>query len=437
MTSEIRGVSRFSRFSINGKAMAISKALSVSVFNQVVSSGTNFALGIYLVRVLPPEAFGLYGIGFAISLFYAGIGNALFLTQMVVHSPDKAPDDRLPYAGRILSLVVLFCALSGFFAGIVLFVGSIFWEPVAHYAEFSGAVIAASIGYLLKDFFVRHSYNMRRETWALTINSTIACTMGVLLWVQYVVVETFNVELAIWIYALAQLGGVVAGAFFAKLPISVRQQCGLRGDLKEVWHGGKWASITNLVYFIRTQAHTIVVATLLGPVGVANLNAARLLVTPAVMLTPALSQVAMPRLASVRAQGDAQVVKYGFVVTLVLLAVALIYCSILLGGYEFIVIRLLGDKYQDVFSIVLLWCVYTCLLALRNGAELSSQVLRKFKNLSTANSLSALVSIFAVYGLTVAIGLQGALLGLAVAEFLLIVWLCRMMLMAFRDEKHF
>ena len=172
-------------------------------------------------------------------------------------------------------------------------------------------------------------------------------------------------ELAIWIYALAQLGGVVAGAFFAKLPISVRQQCGLRGDLKEVWHGGKWASITNLVYFIRTQAHTIVVATLLGPVGVANLNAARLLVTPAVMLTPALSQVAMPRLASVRAQGDAQVVKYGFVVTLVLLAVALIYCSILLGGYEFIVIRLLGDKYQDVFSIVLLWCVYTCLLALR------------------------------------------------------------------------
>lgn len=411
-----------------GQAKAIGKVLSISVLNQVVSSGTNFALGIYLVRMLPPAEFGLYGIGFAISLLYAGFGNALFLTQMVVHTPDKAPEDRLPYAGRMFLLVALFCAATVLLIALMLLVGGIVWETVARQSQFASAVMAASVAYLLKDFFVRQAYNMRRETWALTIHGAIACTMAVLLWLQYQFITSFNVEMALWIYTTAQVSGALLGYRLARLPVAIHKRHELLGDLREALHGGKWVSITNLVYFARTQAHTIVVASLLGPVGVAKLNAARLLVTPAVMLTPALSQVAMPRLAVAREQGERKLMKLGRLITSALLAVALLYCAALLGGYDLIVDKVLGANYQDLFVITALWCLWTCLTAVRNGAELVWQVLKRFKKLSGVNTFGALLSLVATYVLTSIYGLHGALIGLVLGEVVMIIFLFRILL---------
>lgn len=128
----------------------VGRALSVSVLNQVVSSGTNFLFGLYLVRILAPAEFGLYGIGFAISLLYVGVGNALFLTQMVVHLPDKAVLERNAYVGRVLLLVVLFCLGTVVFVGIVLFAGRTHWSTVAGYWGFGYAVTAAATTSLLK-----------------------------------------------------------------------------------------------------------------------------------------------------------------------------------------------------------------------------------------------------------------------------------------------
>ena len=410
------------------RSKVIGKALSTSVLNQIVSSGTNFMFGVYLVRTLTPEEFGLYGIGFAISLFYSGTGNALFLMQMLVHFPDKAPGESLSYASRMFFLTASFCSATLLLFALLLLTGSLFWETIAHQAQFACAVMVASCAYLLKEFFVRHAYNVRRETWALAIHGAIACTMAILLFLQYWLITHFTVEMALWIYAASQASGALVGYVFAKLPIASQKRNALLGDLREALHGGKWASITNLVYFARIHTHTIVVAALLGPVGVAKLNAARLLVTPAVMLTPALSQVAMPRLASEREKGVRRLTKLGLLITSTLLAVALLYSAILLGGYDFIADKILGDKYQDLFLIIVLWCFYTCLLALRNGAEMVGQVLKKFRNLSSANTYSAIVSLIATYWLTVGYGLPGALIGLASGEITLIVLLYYLLL---------
>ena len=184
-----------------GQTKAIGKALSISAINQVVSSGTNFALGIYLVRVLTPTDFGLYGIGFAISLFYAGVGNALFLTQMVVHVPDKAQEDRLPYAARMLVALAVFCALTVSVVGFVMALGGV-WSHLLHeYVDLGMAVTAASIAYLLKDFFVRHAYTARKEIWALVINVFVALALAALLMVQHQFPTGIDSTSALWIYA--------------------------------------------------------------------------------------------------------------------------------------------------------------------------------------------------------------------------------------------
>ena len=400
---------------------ALGKALSISALNQAVSSGTNFALGIYLMRMLTPLDFGLYGIGFAISLFYSGFGHALFLIQMVVHMPDKAPEDRLPYAGRMFLLVAIFCIFTIFLTILFLIVRGFVWGSIVLHEELACAILASSVAYLLKDFFVRHAYNLNRETWVLAIHVVIACTMFFLLWLQSQLMLSLSVETALWIYAVAQASGAILGYLLAKLPVADHKLSIVLSDLREAWYGGRWPNMTNLVFFARTQAHTIVVTLLLGPVGVAKLNAARLLVTPAIMFTPALSQVAIPRLAAAREQDVYYLIRLGRWITFSLLMVALLYSAILLSSYDFIADKVLTEDYRDFFLITALWCLYTCFLALRNGIEMIGQVLKKFKQLSIANMYSAVVSLIATYWLTVGYGLPGTLIGLIAGEISLIL----------------
>lgn len=399
------------------------KALSVSVLSQIVSSGTNFLLGLYLVRTLTPMDFGLYGIGFAISLFYAGIGNAIFLTQMVVHAPDKSADDRLPYAARMLVAVVGFSSITLLASSFVFFVGGIGWAPLEEYTGYGIAVTMAAVAYLLKEFFVRHAYNIQRESWALTIHIALAASLILMLTIQYVYMQTITVETALWIYALSHSVAALCGYVLSRVPLRSVSRAAIVADLREAWSGGRWATLTNFVYFLRIQAHTVIVAASMGPVGVAKLNAARLFVTPAMMLTPALSQVFLPRMAKARRHDIENVKHAGRVFTFLLLAVAVLYSVLILFAFDFISPLVVGDQYDSLFWLVIAWCVYACVLSIRNGQEITVQALKHFKRQMLANTASALITLLGVSILTSVYGVMGAVAGLILGEFSLFIFL--------------
>ena len=420
----------------NGGKLFLGKALSLSVLNQLVSSGTNFLFGFYLVRVLSPVDFGLYGIGFAISLFYAGIGNALFLTQMVVHSPDKSPDDRSHYAARIFVAVILFAIVTLCIVGLLFLATA---GELTEYEDLLFAISAISIAYLIKEFFVRHAYISSREIWALLIHVTLVGALGLIVLLAYIIHLQITVELAIYTYAGAHLAAIAVGGYVARLPVRTVSWKRMREDLRECWFGGRWAFITNLVYFLRIQAHTIAVTVSVGPVGVAYLNAARLLVTPATMLTPALGQVFMPRLAEIRAKHPENVGSASLLLSGFLLGVSLFYSIVLMLSFDFVVPLIVGERYAgSIYWLVVGWCLVSCLLALRNGLEMTAQVLKKFNMLMVANSVSAAIALLCVFGFVHVLGLIGSLIGLAIGEFVLVTILWLILNPGFKKtENHF
>lgn len=398
------------------KVTALGKALSISVLNQMVSSGTNFLLGIYLVRALTPQDFGLYGIGFAVTLFYAGIGNALFLIPMVVNAPDRKSSGLARHAATVCMMVFIFSCVTGVVSVSTILVGGTWWDALTVYASFCHGVLFASIAYLFKDFFIRHAYIVKREIWALEINLwTAACTAALVFAFHYAN-QPFTVEKALLVYGLGQALGAGAGFLITRLPVGTVTRAEIRAGGRDVWAGGKWLLLTNLVYFARTQAHTFITAAMIGTTGVAQLNAARLLVTPAVLLTPALSQVFMPRLAELRASGSRKVAKVGIAFSAILLTVALIYSACLLALFDWVVPFTIGERYASTFSVTVAWCAVACVLAVRNGGELVLQALRRFQALTVASSLASLIAIIAVFGLIVLWGIPGAVYGLGVGE---------------------
>lgn len=394
----------------------LGQALSVSVLNQAVSSATNFALSIYLVRMLSPVDFGLYGIGFAASLFLYGFGHALFLTQMTVHLPDKALEEVPLYNARMLIAVLVVGLVTLGALIVVVHVWTVLFPSMAGYFNYCVAVTAAGVTYLLKDFFVRHAYNQRKEWWALLVNSAVACAMILMLIVMHFVGAALSVEVALWVYTGSQIVGAISGYVVAELPIRSVKWAFVRTDMSEAWNGGKWATATNVVYFLRTQAHTLFVAGLIGPAGVGSLNAARLFVTPAAMLIPAVGQVAMPRLATARKRGMGDLIKTARLTTSVLVGFAVFYSLSVLMCYDSISTKILGESYQGLFLATAMWCVYTCLLSLRSSVEMIGQVVRIFRSITFVNTCAAIVVLVSGYFLTAFYGLYGAQWALVIGE---------------------
>jgi O-antigen/teichoic acid export membrane protein len=120
-----------------------------------------------------------------------------------------------------------------------------------------------------------------------------------------------------------------------------------------------------------------------------------------------------------RAQGSRKVIRTSVAIAIGFLTVAISYCVVLLSTYSWIVPATLRDRYSDLLSITLLWCGYACVIAIRNGQELSIQVLRRFRQQTMANSVSAVASLTAVYVLMVSYGPSGALVGMIIGELVL------------------
>lgn len=401
----------------------VSKALSISTINQVVSSGANFALGIYLVRVLAPIDFGLYGIGFAISLLYAGVGNALFLTQMVVHVPEKSQDDKLPYAARMLVALIIFCAFTVIIFGLLLVLSGSWSESINKYIGLAVSIVAASISYVVKDFFVRHAYTVRRESWALWINITVAVTLAVLLLMQFRFSSGFKPESALWIYAASNMMGGVIGFALVRLPIFAVRIGQLGDDLREAWVGGRWALVGVAITWMQTQAYMYVTAVFVGPVGVAYANSARLLITPAIFIMPALSQVMMPRLASFRISNPEKMLQISKIFTLGAVIFSVGYSVILLSLVDMISPVLLGEQYGRISPVVAAWCLVVIFQFSRAGSSIVLQVIKEFKILTLINFVSVVIAITVAVLLMQLIGISGAILGTAIGELVLSVLL--------------
>jgi O-antigen/teichoic acid export membrane protein len=397
-------------------AVQYRKALSTSLLNQALSSATNFALSFALVRILSTTDYGSYTIGIAVCYLYAGIGNSMFLIQMVVHTPDKAPSDRSPYAVRILVAVLLFSAATILVTILCLFAIGTSIPTLRSYAQFALCVTAASVSFTIKDYFTRHAYLVRSESRAFSVTATIAVSLAVLLAAVFALRVRLTAERALLIFATSQLAGAATGLAVARLPL--RSFCWrlMLNDLSECWHHGRWAIGSSVVSWLQTQAYAYLTLLIAGAAAVGRANAARLLVSPFLLLTPAINQVTMPRLAGMRARDPRRMLRAGTGITFALVALGVLYSVLLLLGSETVVPAVVGPKYTGMRGLVAAWCVVLLTVLIRDGATTLFQAMKRFRALTASNVVSASVSIASVFVLMQFWGAGGAVLGGAAGE---------------------
>lgn len=410
----LRGLSRFA------------PRLGISMLNQVVSSGANFALGLYLVRVLAPDEFGLFGICMALCLLYAGFGNALLLTQMVVHLPEKQANDRPRYAATVLALLGAFCFATIVIAVLLHSLTGLLESSIDGGRSLILATTAAAVANLLKNYFIRLAYSASEEHKALAVNVAWALVLVIGLFAVHNSEGFSGAAAGLWVFATASFAAAVLGLGIARLPMAAVGATRMRHDFVEAFAGGRWAMGGVGVTWLQSQSYMYVTALLIGPTGVALANAARMLISPFTFLLPALTQVAFPRLVEMRATDARTMFRYGLLYSRILVGLGVCYVIALGLGARYLIPLLIGGNYplEQLLPMGAVWGLVMLLQLSKEGASLILQALKKFRNLMLANTITAMGSIAATAAMAVQVGVSGAVLGVGVGEALLaaILW---------------
>jgi O-antigen/teichoic acid export membrane protein len=265
------------------------------------------------------------------------------------------------------------------------------------------------------------------------VNATVAFTLAVLFLILRQTKTEIDSTTGLWIYAASNITGAVIGLMLARLPLHALKASALAVDAREAWRGGKWALNGTSISWLQSQAYMYITAILAGPVGVAHANAARLFITPAAVLMPALSQVVMPRFATQFSTHPEKIRPIWSLFTVGLIIAAIFYSAILLSTADIVTPLLLNEEYEHITPLIAAWCLLLIFQFSLGGTSIVLQIMKLFKTLTILNVKSACLAIAAVFVLTKMFGVQGAILGAAAGELALSVLMYQAVKQKFRN----
>lgn len=384
--------------------------------------------------MMSKEQFGLYSVGFATVLLLSGLISASIGMQFTVNLPDQENHCRAQYAVHHAAAVALVCfGMIGIAVAFSFLPREIGGFDAYLVSELAVPVTVAVTFYSLRDLLIRLAYSERRETAVLKSNMVVGFfNLGALFSISRLLSAAPSAEIALYVYAVGQMVGCLSGVSLGALPWHGICWTQVSGAFAESWKGGRWAVISSLAYNVRTQAHSFLIPPLLGVRVLAEINAARILVTPAVMAIPPFSDVLMPRLAERRQQGLLKLARASSIAIGGLSAVTLLYSSALMLSLNWLLPLIFGETYRNIDQLVFGWCAVTVFLALRNGLSLALQVVRAFRGLMLANVFAALWTLILFRPFVEHFGVLGAIYAIAAVEMLLCVVLLLMLFFLMR-----
>lgn len=401
---------------------ALGRPLLLSLANQLLGSGANFLVGVYLARSLALAEFGLYGICYGLCMLYLGVGNAMLLTQMTVSMAGQPPATQAAYAGRVLAGILLLgsvVVLAGAIAAVALW----HWDAAAPYPGLVAPVALAAALMLCGEFFITYAYIRHRERAALLVNAgTLLVVVGGLA-AQHLAGRPADAADVLLLYA----GGNALGAAMAYLsaPLAWRQPLPqLRCHWRSARGHGGWSLGGVAISWVQAQSATYTLAAMVGPAGAGLANLSRLFISPFTFLVPAVNKIALPRLAALRASDPPRMRRLATHMALAMVLLAALYALVLLSCLGWLAPLVLGYSVPELPLLVAVWCLVLVCQVGRSSGGLLLQTQMKFRQLTLITLPCAVLAVGTAVLLMPHYQATGAIAGVLAGEGLLalLIW---------------
>lgn len=393
---------------------AFLRMLTGGVAIQALLSGSNFAVGLLLVRRTPDAQYGYYVLVSTIVLLSVILQGAYIQPPMIIRLTRWERAARADLIGgllrdqrRMIPFILVFAAA---LLALLQLAGRLSLPLTAIVVSGTLAVIAA----LRREFFRMVLFAHRRPNDVLK---------GDLLYCALFVGGAFLATLSG--YAAAATAAVLAVSSFIASEVLSRALRGHEpwnpdappGKLREIAHEGAWSSFGGGVHWLFSQGYNYVVAGTLDVRAVAAIAATRLLVMPVGLLSTGIGTLMLPTATRWTQERSARSVLQRlalFAFGLALMSAC--YLLMMWLGREWIFDSLLKKRFADRDMLIATWSCIALVTIFRDQLIYFLVARARFRLTSTITLFSAILSFSISLAAMRTLGVIGALLGLLAGE---------------------
>jgi O-antigen/teichoic acid export membrane protein len=335
---------------------------SLTIVDQALLSGLNFALAIVVIRYAGQSEYGLYAQLIALQSLLSPVHAGVFVSAYVALAPRADAHRAAIYRAGMARAELVLSPGAAAATGALTYLGArIAGTPLS--TPLVGAASLALLGLWWREFTRQVQFVRLEYTRAISID------------VAYLLITATAVAAAIVAGAVDSVsilccmgaGGVLAAAWpLLRAAGSTRMDAsGIRRELAESWRVGQWDALGSVVAWGAGQSYVYFAAAQGGRGAAAEIAAGRLLATPLALLWAAYANVLRPKASLALAEGRVHEVRQLAQRS----ALFVLACS---AGYAlllYVLLPLAGRTifhggFQHLAVIALLWTAYTTLAGL-------------------------------------------------------------------------
>lgn len=404
-------------------------------FSQGLLSLTNLVIGLCLIRYSSKEEYGLYVTAYATLLLYQGIQNAIITTPLIVFSAGKHSENKAMFIDGLRTIQFLIFTPLITISMLAFF---FFYKPPNQINPYAFVIFGFTIFTSLTNEFIKsilYSKLSIKITFRMDLIFAV-CTLLAISWLVFTHINVamfplFNAFIHINVIIIVSILGIsyfvssVYGYFLLdqKPAFCVKNA---KETFKETWPYSRWSVLGVLFTFLQSWGYVYIVSAFSGMGNTAEISAAKLIMMPVNLVILSWGRVFMPKGAILLEEKNIfKIKRLHFLAIILLECILAFYLSIVFLGRNFIFSRILTKDYGDIWIYILLWACVCGISVCRSNTSLFLQILKKFKELATAVSISSIITLgVSIYFLPI-YGSAGSIFALLVGELVLgiICWL--------------
>jgi O-antigen/teichoic acid export membrane protein len=405
-----------------GKPGRILHFFGIGVLDQILLSGINFIGGFLMIRYTNDVSYGQYVLAQSAILLMVSAQGAWLSGPVTMLAAAKSAEIRSRMIGslgasqtRVLrraAPVLLIIPLAAYLSGI--------WSAITSLA-IAGLILAGWTA-------LQREY--RRSV--LLIYSRPQGMLGAD--AVYVGILLLGIPLAVLSHALAGPVAIVALSAAAGASAIVAHRLLARdpgwvsGDARPYWQEirniGMWSLIGAVIYWLFAQSYNYVLATRLDLTAVANVNAARLVITPVFVFMYGVNNLLMPIASKWLADfGMGHMLRRLALLTALICVINLIYFAVAWSLRNWLIVDLMHKHIADQDRLLILWGCVALVFLPREVLQSALWALKRVKSLAWLIALSAAVSLTLMWLGIPRWGAAAVLIGQVAGEFVNLIGL--------------
>jgi O-antigen/teichoic acid export membrane protein len=386
-----------------------------AVSDQALLSLINLLSNVFIIRLSTKSEFGIYSVGFASIILFSGLTHALITLQMTLIAPEKPEAERNVYFGSMFIVMVGVVSVFIFVALLGVFISADIMP--SDYRSLIIVVVVSVPGVITMQFMRQYYYFFSLAHRILLFDLSFFLTYFIcLLLLAYFEVSSIHLWALIINGAVAFVLGLTA--LLSSVQVDIKKSFGLaRRSFKEAWKSGAWAVLGSLLSVLQTQGYIYLLLFLRGASSVAEMNAARLFLSPLLVMSTGFSRVMIPKMAMLKAEGNInQAVKLAIKVMLLLIVALLFYLGFIVFSWDWLAGYMEGKGYEYLGVLVAMWGVYFVGSVMANTPSELLQIFREFRLLTLSGMvMSAFVLVGSIPAI-IYLGVFGAIFTLIIGE---------------------